>query len=126
MFISSVIPRTPLSAGISNIPRLETSSKDSDELDEVFKTPVASSSKELYKHCPTCQSPARTAFRQTGHCTKCNQDFCIHCFYTKEKHSPTCQIVGGSGVTGSPRKLTSNNRRYSLGSKENRTRLKRL
>lgn len=127
---SFLIPldRTPLSSAPDNVPLLPNIPKElsMSETDNIFITPVSSSSKELYKQCPVCQSPARTTYRQTGHCTKCNQDFCLHCFYTKSNHSPTCQVIGGSGVTCSPRKLSTSSRRYSMSSKENRSRLKRL
>ena len=84
-------------------------------------------SKDKYKQCPECQSPAKISYQRVGHCTKCNTDFCIHCFYLKEKHSPTCQVVGGSGTVGSPRKLINSlSHRYSMNAKENKNRLKRL
>ena len=82
-----------------------------------------------FRQCPGCQSPARTTFQQIGHCNKCKNDFCIHCFYTNNKHSPTCQLVGGSGVSGSmTRKLDKggSSKRYSIGSTSNKARLKRL
>jgi len=94
------------------------------------KTPtVVQPASSNFRHCPGCQSPARTTFQQIGHCNKCNNDFCIHCFYTNNKHSPTCQLVGGSGVSGSiTRKLDKGNssKRYSIGSSNNKARLKRL
>ena len=94
------------------------------------KTPIVSvkASSSNYKQCPGCQSPARTTFKQVGHCTKCKKDFCIRCFYPNSEHSPTCKVVGGSGVSGNmTRKLDQKTpKRYSLGSSGNKARLKRL
>lgn len=83
-------------------------------------------SKSSYRHCPVCHTPSRTTFKQIGHCKKCDQDFCIHCFYTNCNHSPTCVVIGGSGVSGSPRRLDTRNSRRSSSSKESKARLKRL
>ncbi|XP_065651955.1 F-box only protein 43 [Hydra vulgaris] len=84
-------------------------------------------SKDKYKQCPECQSPSKISYQNVGHCTKCNTDFCIHCFYSKEKHSPTCQVMGGPGTLGSPRKLTNAYcHQYSINAKDNKVRLKRL
>ena len=94
------------------------------------KTPTVSvqAGSSHYKQCPCCQSPARTTFKQVGHCTKCNKDFCIRCFYPNSEHSPTCKVVGGSGVSGNmTRKLEQKTpKRYSIGSSGNKARLKRL
>jgi len=85
-------------------------------------------SSSTYKQCPDCQSPARTTFKQVGHCTNCDKDFCIRCLFTNNKHSPTCQMVGGTGVSGNmTRKLDQKpSKRYSIGSSGNKARLKRL
>jgi len=110
-------------------PLLDTSNicKERLEKEELFITPQCTpvSSNDSYKHCPQCQSPAKTS-KLCGFCSKCNDKFCTYCFYTNDKHSPTCRVVGGSGVTCSPRKLSTATRRYSIGSKENKSRLKRI
>ena len=119
--------RTPLSSTSENVPINTSLSKVYEQTDNIFKTPVpVSKTKEVYSQCPECQSPARTTFKKAGYCKRCNHDFCIHCFYLKNTHSPTCQVVGGPGVTCSPRKATNSNRRQSVGSKESKSRLKRL
>lgn len=114
--------RTPLSFKTINIIATPEINNDNDNL---FLTPTPLSTSSSYRQCPECQSPARTTFKQTGHCMKCNHDFCLHCFYTKD-HSPTCQSIGGTGITSSPYKISSKSRRYSVGSKNNKARLKRL
>ena len=123
------ISRTPLSSNYSNIKIINTDQVSLNTTNtNIFVTPEPSikPSKDLYRQCPECQSPARTTFKQIGHCTKCDQDFCLHCFYKNSQHSPTCQVVGGSGVSSSPHKLSSQPRRFSLGSSSNKSRLKRL
>lgn len=92
------------------------------------KTPIVQASSSKYKQCPECQSPARTTFKQVCHCTKCNKDFCTRCFYPNNGHSPTCVMVGGSGVSGNiTRKLDQKTpKKYSIGSSGNKARLKRL
>lgn len=96
-----------------------------------FETPVSTprrtriDSKESYQQCPQCRSPAKTT-KQCAFCAKCNDTFCTYCFYSNNRHSPTCHVIGGRGITCSPNKLSNSSRRYSIGSKENKARLKRI
>jgi len=117
---SSVHLSTPLT-DTSNISRQKLYTK----AETPASTPRRVSSKDLYQQCPQCQSPAKTT-KQCAFCSKCNDTFCTHCFYTNNRHSPTCHVVGGRGITCSPNKLSSTGRRYSIGSKENKARLKRI
>lgn len=119
---------TPLSTpliDIGNISGKKLYLKDDDAANTPQRPRVNSS--DSYQQCPQCQSPAKHSKRtQKCFCAKCNTSFCKHCFYSSNTHSPTCHVVGGKGIKSSPNKLYGSSRRYSIGAKENKLRLKRI
>ena len=87
---------------------------------------LAPPSKDIYKPCPGCQSPAKTILQKTSQCTKCSQKFCLHCFYGSDKHFVNCKVIGGNGITCSIPKKIARSEKYTLCVKDNRRRLRRL